>query len=281
MKERIAIMADSACDLPREIVAKYDIKIIPLKVIYPEGEFSDGIDIEPSEVYSRMPAEIPTTSMPNLQEIKAMIEKIKKAGYTHLLSIHLSSNLSGTYNAVKMATKDITDLTIEVFDSKTLSMGTGWIVLECARALANNCTFAEIVEKLPYLQSRVSLFYVIETLEYLRKGGRIGQVAGMLGEFMNLKPIISVNDEGTYYTYCKARGRNKSISKLIDIVEKRIHNQKVKLAIMHGGAQEEGEKLLNKLKQLPNLDEIIFTDISPALGVHTGPGLLGIGIFQI
>jgi len=120
----------------------------------------------------------------------------------------------------------------------------------------------------------------LETLEYLRRGGRIGAVAAMLGQFLHLKPIISVNQEGKYFTYAKARGRQKSIEKLAEIVEKAVQRGPIKLAVMHGGAREEFQRLLEKLQHLPNIKELIASDISPALGVHTGPGLLGVCVVE-
>jgi len=281
MKERIAIMADSACDLPAKYVQEFGIRILPLKVIYPHKEYSDRVDIQPEEVYSRMPDEIPTTSMPSIHEIKDAILKVQAEGYTHLIIIAISSGLSGTYNAIKMIAKEIENMVIYTFDSKTLSMGTGWMVLETAKRIREGYSFAETVDFLKNMQPRVKLYYVLETLEYLRKGGRIGAVAAMLGEFMHFKPIISVNEEGKYYTYCKARGRSKSISKLIEILEKRPFHNPIKLAIMYGGAKAEAEKMWLRLKELPNIKDIILGDISPALGVHTGPGLLGISFFEI
>lgn len=281
MNQKIALMADSACDLPHNFVEEYGITILPLKVIYPYGEFSDRVDIQPMDVYNRMPAEIPTTSMPNLEEIKSAINDLRRKGFSHLLALTLSSGLSGTYQTVMLAAKDFDDIEIKVVDTRTLSMATGWMVLDTARNIAKGLTFEAILEKINSLQSKVKAFYVLETLEYLRKGGRIGQVAGMLGEFLNLKPIISVNPEGVYYTYAKVRGRTKSIQRLMDIVTESVGNRPFNLAIMHGGAPEEGEKMVAKLKNLPNLKELIFSDISPALGVHTGPGLLAVCFHEV
>jgi DegV family protein with EDD domain len=281
LTEKIALIADSACDLPQYLVEKLGITILPLKIIYPHRQYSDRVDIQPIDVYNRMPAEIPTTSMPNLQEIKTAIEKIRNEGFTHLLALPLSSSLSGTYQAIKLAAKDFDDIVIKVFDTRTLSMATGWIVLDAARNILNGLSFDKVVEKVVNLQPKVKAFYVIETLEYLRKGGRIGQVAGMLGEFLNFKPIISVNSEGSYFTYAKVRGRNKSIERLMEIVEESVGNRPFNLAVMHGGAKVQGEKMMERLSKLPNLKELIFSDISPALGVHTGPGLLAVCFHEL
>jgi len=279
--DKVALIADSACDLPQKMIEELGIKILPLKIIYPDGEYSDRVDIQPMDVYNRMPGEIPTTSMPNIEEIKAAIEKIHREGYTHLLILTLSSALSGTNQVMQLAAKDFDDIVIKVFDTLTLSMATGWMVLDTARNIIQKLSWEKVLEKLTNLQPKVKGYYVIETLEYLRKGGRIGQVAGILGEFLNVKPIIGVNAEGAYYTHAKVRGRSKSIERLMQIVVDSVGNRPFNLAVMHGGAKEEGEKLWAQFSKLPNVKELIFSDISPALGVHTGPGLLAVCFYEI
>lgn len=278
--EKIGLVADSACDLPEKFIREYNIKILPLKVIYPYGEYSDRVDIQPEDVYKRMPGEIPSTSMPNLQEIKAVFESFRQDGFTHVLAMALSSGLSGTFQAMELAARDFEDIIIKVYDTHTLSMATGWMVLDAARNIMNGLSFNKVMEKLNNLQPKVKAYYVLETLEYLRKGGRIGQVAGMLGELLQLKPIIGVNKEGVYYVHSKVRGRAKSIDRLMQLVTDTVDNRPFNLAVMHGGAREIGEKVAAKFGKMPNLKELIFSDISPALGVHTGPGLLAVCFYE-
>ncbi len=281
MQERIAVLCDSMCDLPRSLIEKFNIKVVSARVIYPQQEYIDRVDIQPEEVYARMPREIPTTAMPPLQEIQDVFDRIRAEGFTHVLSVHISSGLSGTFQAVNLVAKEIQDMKVEVIDTKTLSMGTGWLVLDAARNIANGWNFEKTLESLKKLQSKMHLYYVIETLEYLRRGGRIGLVASMLGEFLHLKPIISVNSEGKYFTCCKAKGRKKSIEKLIELVEKAVKDKPFNLAILHGGAKAESEAILDRIRSFPNLKEVITSDISPALGVHTGPGLLGVCFHEV
>lgn len=281
LNEKIAIITDSGCDLPLELAEKYDIRVLPLKVIYPEGEYSDRVDIQPDEVYRDMPARIPTTSMPSPQEIKNLFEKVRQEGFTQVLAVHLSSNLSGTYDTVKMIAKNFEGLVIKTIDTKTLSMASGWMVLEAARNIASGFSLEKAAENLQNIRPKVHGFYVIETLEYLRRGGRIGAVASMLGQFLHLKPIISVDPDGKYFTFCKAKGRRKSIEKLIQIVEDKVKDQQIRLAVLNGGSGSEFDALVKRLKDLPNIKDFVISEISPALGVHTGPGLLAICIQEI
>lgn len=281
IKERIALIIDSMSDLPQELSSRFGMKVIPARVIYPEGEYCDRVDIQPEEVYQRMPAEIPKTSIPSLQDIRQAIEHIREEGFTHVIALHISGALSGTAQAVQLISRDVQDLKIRVIDSKSLSMGTGWVALDAARQIANGVSFDCIVERIQNLQSRVHVYYILETLEYLRRGGRIGKVAGMLGEFLHLKPIISVNEAGEYFTYCKVRGRLKSIDKLVEIVEKVVQEKEINLAVMHGGSLGDFEKVVERLQRLPNIREFITSDISPTLGVHTGPGLIGVSFHEV
>ncbi|MGE5398230.1 MAG: DegV family protein [Chitinophagales bacterium] len=281
MKDRIALLTDSACDLPEEIIKEYDINVLPLKIIYGTQEFNDRVDIQPQDVYDQMPQKIPTTAMPCLGDIKHMFENLKKKGYEKVLAVHISSGLSGTFDAVKMWAQEIKDMQVHVFDTKVLSIAEGLQVYEAAKDIARGLEIHSILENLIGQQPKIHTYYVLETLEYLKRGGRIGKVAATVGEFLNIKPIISIDKEGKYYTHSKARGRRKSINTLADLVTQAVKHNKINLAVMHGGALEEALKLKEHLQELPNIKEIIFGQISPALGVHTGPGLVGVCIQEL
>ncbi|MGI6469553.1 MAG: DegV family protein [Syntrophomonadaceae bacterium] len=281
MSEKIALICDSMSDLPENFAKEHGIKVLPARLIYPHREYLDGIEIQPEEVYSRMPQEVPTTSMPSLLDIRTAFEELIQEGFTHCIALHISSALSGTYESVKMVAQDIKQIKIQVIDTRTLSMGTGWMVIEAARDIKAGLDFESILEGLKALQDKVQLYYILETLEYLRRGGRIGKVAGMIAEFLHLKPVISVNTDGEYFTYCKAKGRRKSIEKLVEIVQNAVREREINLAVLHGGAPQEFEMLLKRFKQFPNIRELMASQITPVLGVHTGPGLLGVCFYEV
>lgn len=282
MKEKIALLTDSACDLPPEVIKEYSINVLPLKIIYgTTEEYSDRVDIQPEEVYDQMPARVPTTAMPGLGEIREMFERIKTEGFNKVMAIHISAGLSGTHDAVQMIAREMQDLQIEVFDSKVLGMAQGFQVWEAARDIGKGLEFARVLENVKRFRSKINIYYILETLEYLRRGGRIGRVEAVLGDLLNLKPIISCDDEGKYFTPFKARGRTKSINKLAELVEKAVENGAIQLAVVHGGAHEEAMKLKERLQQLPNVREVVFGNISPVLGAHTGPGLIGVCFYHL
>ncbi|MCM0649490.1 DegV family protein [Clostridium swellfunianum] len=273
---KIALITDSSCDLTQEIIKKYNIKVAPLRIIYKDKEYIDRVNIQPKEVYDRLSQEIPTTSMPSMQDIDDLFTAAEDEGCTHVIAITISSGLSGTFNTFKLVSDQHHNLTTFVFDSKTLSAGLGAVVAKCGELIAYGKSFEEIVNLLPSIKERVLVYYVVETLEYLKKGGRIGRVAGTIGDLLKLKPIISVDDDGKYFTYAKVRGRKQSISKLADIAKDVLAAGKAEVYILQGGAMEEGQLLYEAFVGRENISAIHFTDISPALGVHTGPGLLGI-----
>ncbi|KNZ69378.1 degV family protein [Thermincola ferriacetica] len=279
-KEKIAIVTDSTCDLEREFIEKNDVHVLPLRIIYQGKEYRDKIDIEPQEIYERMPGEIPKTSMPGFGEITEVFTKLKEQGFNRILSMHISGGLSGTVNAVQMAARQISEMHIEVLDSKALSLGLGFLVNKAVRLRDAGCVFDEIVEKVKKTRDEIKVFFVVKTLEYLRKGGRIGLIEGTLGDLLNIKPIVSINEEGKYFTYAKVRGRKKSMEELVEIAKEYIREKAVNLAVMHSGAEADArevrEKLLNT--NCADIREFFWGQIGPSMVVHSGPGLVGIGI---
>jgi len=278
--EKIALVADSTCDLNKEQIEKNNVKILPLKIVYKDREYTDRVDITPQEVYDNMKIEVPTTSLPSMEEIDSMFSYLKEEGYTHVIAVTISSGLSGTHNSIRLVSKKHPEMTYEIFDSKALSLGAGAIVMECGRMIKEDKDFQHIVKQLPIIRDKIKIFYVLDTLKYLIKGGRIGKVSGSIGQLLNLKPVISIDNEGVYYTYTKVRGRKKSINKLYEIMKETLEGKGGKAWVLHGGAKEEAMELYEKVKTLPNVIMEGLSDISPVAGVHTGPGLIGITIME-
>ena len=278
---KIAIVTDSTSDLAPEMIKEFGIEILPLHVVYKDREYLDGVTISPDQVYDNMEIEVPTTSLPSPAEIANLFNRLRDEKFTHILCMHISSGLSGTYETVCQVAQDYKEMVIEVLDSKALSMGLGFPVLEAARKLRNTKDFKSVVNVAESVSKKTKLFFVLSTLEYLKRGGRIGYVSGTIGELLNIKPIISVNLEGKYITSAKVRGRDQSLKKLLDILIESTQEGLYNVAIVHGGAEQEGRKLWQSARQLPNIKELLFNQISPVMGVHTGPGLVGIIISPV
>lgn len=281
-KQKIAILTDSGSDVPQFIKEKFNVKVIPLKIIFKDGEYIDKETITADEVYRRMQTEIPKTSLPDGEMIKGMLDEIKAEGYEKVLAITISSGLSGTNNMVRVVADEYEGLDIFVLDTKNIGIGSGFSVAEAAYQAANDVDWETLKAKLTAGVEKAKVFFHVPTLEYLQKGGRIGLVSSVLGSMMNLKPIITCNEDGIYHTVAKVRGQSKSISKTIDLVEQFAgSSKKYNLAIAYGGetALKEAESIRTIMKErLSNYEQVFFDQVSPALGVHTGPGLIGLGV---
>ncbi|ACL20840.1 degV family protein [Desulfitobacterium hafniense DCB-2] len=276
---KIAIVTDSACDLEPELIEEYGIEVVPLHIIYRDREYRDRVDISPQEVYDSLEQEVPKTSLPSPAEIQAVFNRLREQKVTHILSLHLSSGLSGTYQAVSLIAQEFKDMIIEVVDTKTLSMGLGMTVIEAARESRRTVDFEHVVASAKKAVEQIKGYYVLSTLEYLKKGGRIGYVAGTIGELLSLKPIISINEEGKYFTFAKVRGREQSLKRLKQVLLDHLKESIASVAIVHGGSEKEARDLEKVAREHPNVKEVFFGQISPALGVHTGPGLVGLLVY--
>jgi DegV family protein with EDD domain len=279
--QKIALVTDSSSDLSKEIMDKLNIKSAPFRIIYSDNEYEDRVTISPQEVYSNLTKEIPTTSLPNISRIEGILKDIEAEGYTHVIVINISSGLSGTSNSFRLILEDHPNLVSYVFDSKTLSMAQGAIVLEVAKLIESGTSYEDIILALPNLRKNTHVYFTLNTLEYLKKGGRIGKVAGTIGEILNLKPLIYVSDEGVYVTHSKSRGRKQALSKLNEVLDGYLAKSKCNLWIIEGDAKEESNLLFNLLKDNPQINKVEITTLGPALGVHTGPGLLGFIIQEV
>ena len=281
--QKIVLITDSASDISTDLLKENNIKLLPFRIIYKDGEeYDDRIEITPQMMYDRLEKEIPKTSLPSIELITNTLNEAVKEGYTHAIIITISAAFSGTYNAARLICEDFEGLETFVFDSKTLTMAQGAMVLYAANMIKENKSFEEIVKTLPTLRDKIDLFFTIDTLEYLQKGGRIGKVAGTVGEFLNLKPIITVADDGTYRTYAKARGSKQAVSKLINIFKSYEGKGKYRAWVLDGNGRDKVKTLCDGIKDLPHCAECIFSGtIGPALGINTGPGLVGLAIEKV
>lgn len=280
--EKIALLTDSASDISMELLQKNNIKLLPFKIIYKDKEYDDRIEITPHMMYERLENEIPKTSLPSIEKMTNVLQQAVEEGCTHAIIITISSAFSGTNNAARIVCEDFKDIETFVFDTKTLSAAQGIMVLKTAEMIRNGKSFKEITEALPTFRDKIDSYFALDTLEYLKKGGRIGAVAGTVGEFLNLKPIITVSDDGTFMGIGKARGSKQALSKLVSILKGYLDKGKHNVWIVNGNASDKVQWLMDTIKDLPNLVEYNIAGITgPALGVNTGSGSVGIVIEKL
>jgi DegV family protein with EDD domain len=278
-KEKIALLVDSGTDVPQEIIDKYGMFMIPLKIIYKERTYTDKIDITPEQVYTRLKEEVPTTSLPDGKAIQEIFDEIKAQGYQKVIAVTISSGLSGTYNILRLLGQE-QEIEVFVLDTKSIGIGAGLQAIHAAELIAQGMEWEALILQLEKKVKESKVYFNVASLEYLQKGGRIGLVASLIGTALKLNPTISCNEEGVYHTVAKTRGRKKSLENMVKLVKEFVGDRpSFRLAIAQGDAIEEGKWLYDLVKQtFPNAESILFGPISPALVVHTGPGLLGIGV---
>ncbi|MBU3143495.1 DegV family protein [Clostridium sp. CF012] len=273
---KIALITDTTSDLSREVIEKYNINVLPFRIIYSDREYLDNVDITSQEVYRNMEKEVPTSSLPSMKDMEELFLKLEEDGYTHAITITLSTGLSGIFNAIKLTSENHPSIITHLCDSQSIALGEGLIVTECGRLIEEGKSFEEVVEAIPSIKKRIHLYFVVGTLEYLKRGGRIGKVSGTIAELLNIKPIIAIDTDGKYITCEKVRGRKQSLNKLVELTNNILDKKRCKVYIVHGEAEEESKKVMESIRPHPNVISIEFAGyISPVSGVHSGPGLVG------
>jgi DegV family protein with EDD domain len=278
--EEIAIVTDSTCDIPSELLEQYGITVVPLYLLWGEEQLVDGVDIDNAAFYARLPNDPnhPSTSQPTPTDFVRAFESIQAQD---IVVITLSQALSGTFESACQAEKQVARR-CHVVDSRSLSMGLGWQVLAAARAREQGADVEGMIAAAERVRERSSLLLTVDTLEYLHRGGRIGAAAKLLGSAIQLKPLLEVNQTtGTLEPVGKVRTRKRAVGRLLEDIFKRVDpDRPMHVTIIHGAAAEEAQELLKQVEKLYEPLEVIMSAITPVLGVHGGPGVLGIGVYN-
>ena len=275
------ILTDCAADLTSEEARSLDITIAPLFIQFPEGEVRSD-DLSPDEFYSRlegMQPQIPTTAQPSVGVFMELFQKLASTG-DEILSIHISSGLSGTINSARLAAEKIKDNPVQVVDSLTLSGGQRFQVLAAARAVKAAWQKAAILERLDAIRKATEVVYTLDTLSYLARGGRIGRVQALAGSLLGIKPIIRVDrEDGKYSTAGRARTINRALQDIAAHLAKFYNRETVVwVSVLHGKFEEQAQSLAGLLKDSLNVGKLEILRVSPVLGVHTGPGVVGAAV---
>jgi DegV family protein with EDD domain len=275
---KIALVTDSTADLPRQLINQWKIFVLPLKVSFGNQQFLDT-ELTAEEFYSRLAAEseLPKTSQPSPEDFASVYAKAL-AEYDEIISIHISSGLSGTLNSAHMAAEKFGGK-VHLVDSRSISLGIGQQVLEAAKGIQEGLAVQAVLDRIGKMREKMETIFTLDTMEYLHKGGRIGEVKGMLGALLRIKPVIRVNEEGVYVPAGIARSREKALCGIVSALEHAAKGRTVRaLAIAHGAAKDAADKLQNKLESVFNVRASLFTQVGPVIGVHTGPGTVGASV---
>jgi DegV family protein with EDD domain len=272
------IVTDSAVDLPEEMFAQYGVERMPLLINFGMESLRSGIDIQPEEFYRRLAADpdhLPTTSQPSVGEFVDLYRCVGQID-KDIVSMHISSGLSGTYNSAVQAARQCPELSITPIDTRTLSAAEGFQVVAAAQAIRRGWSLDRLQQRVKEVADQTEIFFTLDTLHYLQKGGRIGRVQAMAGALLNLKPVITVDKgPGTYIRAGSARSIPKALTIIAELVKEKMKDHPAWIHVLHTNAVEAAQSLSQQITaRLPNA-KITFGQIVPVLGVHTGPGCVG------
>jgi DegV family protein with EDD domain len=276
----VAVVTDSSAYLPDGFANRHAVHVVPLHVLIDECSGLDGVDIGPVEVAAALSGRRRvTTSRPNPDEFVRMYRRLLDNGMDGIVSVHLSRELSGTWESARLAAQQVGADLVRVVDSRTAVMGLGFSVLRAATAAGSGAGCADVEEAAVAAAARTSTFFMVETLEYLRRGGRIGSAAAFFGTALAVKPVLYVKD-GRIVPLEKVRTTNRALARLVDLAEQAAidtGSDEVELAVHHLAAHERAVELATRLdERISPSSGCVVSELGGAIGAHTGPGMLGV-----
>ncbi len=275
---KIALVTDSTSSMPKEMVEKYGIIVAPQILLWGKETFEDGVNITPSEFYTRIKKAtvMPTTTQVTVAKFHEIYQALLAQDY-QILTIVISAKLSGTVNSAEQAKGMLpSGAPIEIVDSNSTAMGLGFHILTVARAIKQGANLAESVALAQKAREHTGIFFAVDTLEFLHRGGRIGGATRFLGTMLNFKPILELRD-GRVEPIERVRTRGKSLNRIVELaVEQVAGRTPVRLASLHANAPEDAKLVLQEASAKLNPIETVFSEVSPVVGNHAGPGVVGI-----
>ncbi len=272
----IRIVTDSSSDLPSSLAKELGITVVPCNLHFGQETFRDSVDMDADVFYKRLSSEsqLPTTSQPSPGVFLEAYRPLAEAGH-QIVSIHVSASLSGTVNSALQAKEQLPGATIEVVDSRQVSLSLGLAATAAARAAKSGASFQETVQITRQALGQVRFYALLDTLEYLRRGGRVGKVKGFVGSLLRVRPLITAR-EGLVESVTSVRSRAAGIQYMVTLAEEAAPIQQ--LAVMHATTPDEAEELAQRLSSLVPGRSVIRARVGPVIGTHAGPGAIGIAI---
>lgn len=274
---KVPIVVDSTAYIPEDLIKKHNIHVIPQIITWEGQSLLDGVDITPEQFYKRLQSasEIPKTSQPSAGAFADFFKKVGEEADS-IVAILVSDHLSGTLDSARSAVDLLENIQIEIVDSLSTSMGLGWIVLAAARAVEQGKSAGEVAQLARDLVSKSRIIFVVDTLEYLHKGGRIGGAQRLMGSVLAIKPLLHL-EEGRIEPLASVRTKKKAVEQMLDVIEEEIKDKKtVRMATVNALASEEAKELGKMLQARFQPFEFFHAELSPAIGTHVGPGTIGV-----
>jgi DegV family protein with EDD domain len=277
--EKVIVVTDSTATIPEPLLQELDIRIVPVLLNFAGRSYRDGIDITPTEFYRRLRANkhLPTTSAPSVGDfLRVYVAAAQEAA--GIVSIHLPPHLSVTFEAAVVASRLVDGLPIRVVNSRSATMAQGFVALEAARTAAAGGDLEAVVTRAEEVAGQVRFFAMLDTLEYLYRGGRIGGAAALLGSMLQIKPVVYLVD-GRVEPLAKPRTRGRAVDCMLQRMAVEVGGRPVHAAVMQADACEEAEKLRGRLTKQFQCVELYVTEFTPVMGAHSGPGVLGLAFY--
>lgn len=277
MARPVAIVTDSTAYLPQDIIDQYGIRVAPQVLIWGDETFRDGVDIMPVEFYHRLQNTkiMPTTSQVSVQDFKAIFTQLLDEGYD-VLAILISELLSGTLDSARQAAEGLPADRLRIIDSRTTSMAMGFLIIMAARAAQEGKDLDACAQVAEETREKVGVLFVVDTLEFLHRGGRIGGAARFFGTALRLKPILEVTG-GRVEAVERIRTKAKAYARLIELIQERTDGKSpVRLAALHANAADDVREVMQRASEVVKPVETFFSEVSPVVGTHAGPGTIGI-----
>jgi DegV family protein with EDD domain len=278
----IKIIADSTCNLPRDVLAEHDIRIAPVAIQFGNETYEEGIDIDRELFYRKIEqlGMIPTSSQPTPAWFAKHYRELTDQGHS-IIVITVTSKHSGTYNSAMLGKQMVPEANVAVVDSLSVSLGTGWMVLEAAEAIKAGKLSEMILQRLEEIRARLHVTLTPATLKYLQMSGRVGRLQSALGSLLDLKPIIAIKD-GTLEAIQNVRTRSKALERLLERTEQLVGTKNpINAAVVHAQVPHEGRALLDQVKRRFNCQRILSHDLVASLAVHGGPGVIGLIAYKV
>ena len=279
-EQRIAVITDSGTDTPAAFAAEHDVRVIPLRINYSDGStYENGVDITAEEVVERFAEEIPSTSLPSPMKIRDTLEQARRDGYTGAVVVTISSGLSATFETIGMVARQMENFPVVMVDTKSIGIAAGFVVMEAVRQIEAGMPLERLGSVLTAVSERVRVFFSVQKLDFLRKGGRISEAVYRVGSVLNIKPVLTCSPEGKYVIEKKARGWQRALDTQISLVaEQAARWPQARLAVCTYDPALREELVPRLRERVGNAVEILTTGLSADLLVHTGPTLVGMGV---
>jgi DegV family protein with EDD domain len=271
----VRIVTDSTADIPQTVREALGIEFVPLKVHFGEETYLDAVTIKSEDFYGKLAQaeQLPTTSQPSPVDFLDKYKQLADTPEAEIISIHLSAALSGTYQSAVLAKSLLEEkVNVTIVNSKSASYGLGMLAVEAAKSAQAGKSKEECLNLIRQLREQTKLYFLVDTLEYLQKGGRIGKAAALFGSLLNIKPILTVDSEGEIAPVDKVRGNKKAVGRIVELLKQDFPDRKVNAVVAHSNALAAAEEFGEVLRQHFNIQDLSFTSIGPVIGTHVGPG---------